>query len=298
MSYGVTYTVGGVTYNLTGPDAATGLDMHYIGALNLGGSPMHAITTRGALQQGLTRLDYRLDPRVITLAWVVYGNSLGEMTSQFDALNTIFNGSNKKAVLTFTRDDGSIRAIDCFYHGGLDNDIDPKLYQVRVPVQLLCPDPTFYDPSLIADNLFSGVQGTATSYPYVIPVTYGSAFNGATQVVYTGTAVSYPIIEVTGPINAGLSITNEATGDNITTSAAIPAGSTWRFDLRYGQKTVKNQSGVNQLPNITSGSDIATFALVPAPTVYGGVNNIILSGTGATSATAVNMYFFTRYQGM
>jgi hypothetical protein len=293
----VQYRIGGVTYNLSSYDPTTGIDMQYIGGLNLGGAPLHAITTRGALQQGDTMLDFRLDPRIITLIWYVSGNTLSALTAQLDKYHQIFAPSMTLGTLIITRDDGTVRAIDNYYIGGLDNDIDPKIYALRLPVQLRCPDPTWYDPSQQVVSMVSGVSGTPTPYPYVIPVTYGSALNQTVSVSYTGTWRSYPIIEATGPIT-GFSITNDSTGENISLSSAIPAGSTYRFDLRYGYKTVRDQTNVNKIATVTSGSDLATFSIESAPAVPGGVNALSISGTGGTAASAVSLYYYTRYHGI
>ena len=297
MSYIVQYRIGGVTYNLSSYDPTTEIDMQYIGGLNLGGAPLHAITTRGALQQGDTQLDFRLDPRIITLIWYVSGSTLSELISILDKYHQIFTPSMSLGTLIITRDDGTQRAIDCYYIGGLDNDIDPKIYALRLPVQLRCPDPTWYDPSQQVINMVSGVDGTPTPYPYVLPVTYGSALNLTKSVSYTGTWRSFPIIEATGPIT-GFSIINDSTGDTISLSSAIPAGSTYRFNLLYGNKTVFDQTGTNKIATVTSGSDLATFSIEAAPAVPGGTNSLTISGTGGTSASAVSLYYYTRYHGI
>ena len=297
MSYGVTYTIGGITYNLSGYDATTGIQMQYIGGLNLGGAPLHAITSRGALQQGDTQLDFRLDPRIITLAWAVHRDSLAELTDALDKYHQIFTPSNVLGRLTITRDNGTQRAIDCYYIGGLDDDIDPKTYSLRLPVQLRCPDPTWYDPTQQTVQMVNGVDGTPTPYPYIIPVTYGSALTQTVSVSYTGTWRSYPIIEATGPIT-GFSITNDSTGDSISLSSAIPAASTYRFNLLYGYKTVTDQTGANKIATVTSGSDLATFSIEAAPAVPGGTNSLTITGTGGTAASAVSLYYYTRYHGI
>lgn len=297
MSYSVQYRIGGVTYNLSDYDPTTGIDMQYIGGLNLGGAPLHAITSRGALQQGDTQLDFRLDPRIITLAWAVHRDTLAQLTDTLDKYHQIFTPSNVLGTLIITRDDGTIRAIDCYYIGGLDDDIDPKSYSIKLPVQLRCPDPTWYDPSINTVSLVNGANGTPTPYPYIIPVTYGSGLTQTVQTLYTGTWRSYPIIEATGPISS-FTLTNDSTGDNITLSSAIPAGTTYRIDLRYGYKTVTDQTGVNKISTVTSGSDLATFSIESAPAVLGGINTLSVSGSGGTSDSRVNLYYYTRYHGI
>lgn len=297
MSYAVSYTVGGVTYNLSGYDTTTGLSFDYVGGLNLGGAPLHAITSRGALQQGDTQLDFRLDPRIITLVWNVSGSTRLELTQQLDIFHQIFSPSMSLGTLTITRDDGTVRAIDCYYIGGLDDDIDPKMYSIKLPVQLRCPDPTWYDPELQISSLVAGVSGTPTPYPYIIPVTYGSGLGDPTQILYTGSWRSYPIIEVIGPVTS-LIIKNQSTTDILRLTSAIAAGDTYRFDLRYGYKTVTDQNGNNMISTLSSNSDITTFCIESAPAVQGGVNSFLCTGSGGSAATSITFYYYTRYHGI
>jgi hypothetical protein len=66
----------------------------------------------------------------------------------------------------------------------------------------------------------------------------------------------------------------------------------------YGYKTVTDDLGVNQIAAVTAASDLAIFAIVPAPQVLDGVNILTTVGTGTSTASATNLFYFNRYVGI
>jgi hypothetical protein len=66
----------------------------------------------------------------------------------------------------------------------------------------------------------------------------------------------------------------------------------------YGYKTVTDDLGVNQIAAVAAASDLATFAIVPAPQVLDGVNIITVVGTGTTGASATSIFYYNRYVGI
>jgi hypothetical protein len=134
--------------------------------------------------------------------------------------------------------------------------------------------------------------------PMLIPVTLGSASIATTATItYDGSAETYPIITCTGPIT-GLTITNNSTGDVIAFNAAIAAGRTYTINLQYGYKTVIDDLGANRYGEITAASTLATWNVAADPEAPGGVNTITIAGTGATSTSAVQLQYYTRYDGI
>lgn len=299
MAYSLTYTVGGTTYTLNGYDAITGLTFNYLGDQGFGLAPMHRITQRGPLQQGDTDVDFRLDPRVLQIPLYIDADSITAQYTIRNELLTIFSPSNIMGTLTVAND-SFVRSIDCYVLGGLTFDVDAKSgYGVRVVVQLRAPDPTWYDPTANVITLTPSIAGTAFAIPMAIPLTMGTAsINITTTVNYTGTWLSYPIITAVGPIT-GLSITNNTTGQVISLgSVAIGAGTTYTFDLRYGYKTVKTDTGVNKIADVTAASNLATFAIVNAPSAPSGVNSITITSSSSSSPAAVTLTYYTRFVGI
>jgi len=300
VPYTLTYTIQGTTYTLNGYDAVSGLTFGYLGDLGFGMAPLHRITQRGPLQQGDSDVDFRLDPRVLQLPFIITANTIAEHYTIRDKLLAIFSPSNVIGTLTITRPDGTQRAIATKILGGLSLDVDAKSgYSVKTIVQMRADDPTWYNP---VQNIIAGtpaIVGTPTPIPRLYPVTYGASgtISVNTSVAYAGTWNAYPNIVAVGPLNS-LVIQNTSTGDTITLTTNIAAGTTYIFDLRYGYKTVVNQAGANVLSNVSAASNLATFNLAPMPQVIGGVNNIQITATGGTSTSAVSMTYYDRFIGV
>ena len=298
MTYSITYTTNTKTYQLNGTDPITGYQFNYQGDGGFGLAPLHRITQRGTFQQGDFDTDFRLDPRVLSLPLLVMASDLSDHYQKRDAILKIFSPSNSAATLTITAG-AFVRSITVVTLGGLTFDHVPGAgYDIRFIVQLRAADPTWYDPTGSTVSTSSAIAGTPTPYPKPYPVPYGvSALSGSTQISYNGSWLTYPIITATGPIT-GLLITNQSTGALISVPGTIPAGRTWTFNLLYGYKTVTDDLGVNQIAAVTAASDLATFAILPAPGVLDGVNIITVTGTGTTGASATNLFYFNRYVGV
>jgi hypothetical protein len=292
MAYSITYTTAGVTYNLNGNNAGLGVYINFLGDQGFGMAPMQRITQRGPLQQGDTDVGYRLDPRIVQLPLLVEAMTMDAGYTARKALLKIFTPANGAGILRVTTDLYD-RAILVVPMGGLDFNQDPQSgYHIRTVVQLRAADPTWYDPTIVNAAQTPTITGTPTPVPLTIPWTAGSSsINSTLNFTYDGDFISYPIISVTGPIT-DLLITHTTTGYTIGVTGTITAGDTWTFDLRYGQKTVTDQTGANKIANLTSGSSLADFAFIL------GANTITVTGTTTTSASTVNITYYTRYTGV
>jgi hypothetical protein len=300
VPYTLTYSIQGTTYTLNGYDVVSGLTFNYLGDLGFGMAPLHRITQRGPLQQGDSDVDFRLDPRVLQLPFIFTANTMAEHYAIRDKVLAIFSPSNVIGTLTITRPDGTQRAIATKILGGLSLDVDSKSgYGVKTIVQMRADDPTWYNPTQTTIAGTSAIVGTPTPIPRLYPVTYGASgtINVNTSVTYSGTWNAYPNIVAVGPLNS-LIIQNTSTGDIITLTANIAAGTTYIFDLRYGFKTVVDQLGANVLANISATSNLATFNLAPMPQVIGGINTISITATGGTSASSVTLTYNDRFIGV
>jgi len=274
--------------------------VHYLGDENYGMAPLHMITSRSPVQNGDTTLDFRLDPRIIQIPLLIECETLQEQYDQRNYLLSIFKPSNTDSYLIVTYPDGRERVITTRVLGGLDFNMEPSAgYSIRAVVKLRCSDPTWYNPDQYTLPLVT-ISGTATAYPKVYPTTYGTTtFGGSFQIIYAGTWLSYPIITVTGPVT-NFSIINTTSNQNITLVAGtvIGAATTLRFDLSYGLKTVTDQTGANRIGLVDSNSELAQFAIFPAPDVSNGINNLIVAGTGTTTASSVYLSYYDRFIGI
>ena len=292
MTYTITYTTGGTTFNLNGYDAVSGITYNYQGDQGFGLAPMHRITQRGPMQHGDSDVDFRLDPRIMQLPIVAITTSIDDYYTARGRLLSVFSPSNVVGTLTVTTSTWS-RSIDVKVLGGMAFDTDPQVgYTLRAVIQLRADDPTWYDANPLTINGSSGIAGTPTAYPVVYPRTYGTAnINATTTYSYDGTWLSYPVITATGPIT-GLVITNNTTGQVITTTGSIAAGRTYTYDLRYGKKTVYDDLGNNQIATVASSSNLATWAIVT------GTNSISITASSSSSPAAVIITYYTRFVGI
>ena len=292
MTYTITYTTGGATFNLNGYDAVSGITYNYQGDQGFGLAPMHRITQRGPMQHGDSDVDFRLDPRIMQLPIVAITTSIDDYYTARGRLLSVFSPSNVVGTLTVTTSTWS-RSIDVKVLGGMAFDTDPQVgYTLRAVIQLRADDPTWYDANPLTINGSSGIAGTPTAYPVVYPRTYGTAnINATTTYTYDGTWLSYPVITATGPIT-GLVITNNTTGQVITTTGSIAAGRTYTYDLRYGKKTVYDDLGNNQIATVASSSNLATWAIVT------GTNSISITASSSSSPAAVIIAYYTRFVGI
>lgn len=280
----------------------SGATMYVTGAVNWGIAPLHRITQRGPFQEGDTDIDYRLDPRVINLPLVVPGDSYDSMMNNREKVAAMFRPGNDIATLRHTLNENSfpsfqiVRCIDVKV-AGATMDTTPTDFNVRAVLQLRADDPTWYDPTQ-KPIMLSGVQyGTPTPYPKPYGVPYGAtSINNNYQLAYYGTVVSYPVLECVGPLT-GLVIA-DGLGHQITFDDPIPAGETYFIDLRYGQKTVYDNNGVNKFSALNISSDIVNWGLYPESSFLGGYQVIGVSATGTDSNSAVYMYYNVRYVGI
>ena len=292
MSYAITYSINGTVFGLNGYDSVTGLTFNYQGDQGFGLAPMHRITQRGPMQQGDSDVDFRLDPRILQLPIFVNTTSIDEYYAARGRLLEIFSPSNTTARLSVTTSTWT-RTIDVKVLGGMSFDADAKAgYSLGTVIQLRADDPTWYDATPHSISGAAGIAGTPTAYPVVYPRTYGTAnINATTVYTYDGTWLTYPVITALGPIT-GLVITNNTTGQVITTTGSIAAGRTYTYDLRYGKKTVYDDLGNNQIATVVASSNLASWAIVV------GVNSISISASASASPAAVSIVYYTRFVGI
>lgn len=152
MAFTLQVIRGATTYNISAgqPIALEDLD-------DVGGASVRVLEERGPFQDGASHLDYRLEPRVMTLRLNVVGSSASALDGHRDTLNAMFKPVRGVPILLrFTRDDGEIRQIDCQRVGPLNIPLH-KLERPgnlhRAVVQLRAADPLFYDPTELEEDL-------------------------------------------------------------------------------------------------------------------------------------------------
>lgn len=280
---------GGTTYNLS-----DGSLSWIVSDDGLGMSPSHRILERGPLQDGVSDLGFRLDQRLISLVLGTQATNLAGLYNNRESLLEIFNPyfggqtstSSNPMQLRWVLDNGKTYQIDCFYAGQMSlPSSDRKGFQQNVAVQFICPDPTFYNPTILH------YTGAAAS---------GSGGFGINVSPLLGSAPTRFVLKLTST-----SIT--ATGSNfyiahqepplgyigesgITLNTTITNGLV--VDTRYGHLTVVDGSGTNLMPYVSyypSTSSLVDFKFI---------NGLSTSFLGVfTGSCTYDLYFYSRYVG-
>lgn len=271
-----------------------------IGIDGIAAPPVARITERGPLQHGESDLGFRLRPRRIALALMVRGGSDADWFARRNALMSIFRSSDNPLQLRIANGE-MVRQIDCYLSGVMEmspeTGISPRWQ--KVGIELLAPDPTWYDP--VGNTItFRLGGGGLLAIPLAVPMQVGaSAIDSAIQVAYSGTWDAYPIITLQGPMISPV-IVNQTTGDKLDfTGTVINAGDSYVVDCRYGYKTVTRTSdGANRVRDLTNDSNLATFRIGAHPDVPGGYNSIRVQASGLTTASVIYIQYNTRYVGV
>jgi len=265
-----------------------------------GGPPIRRITDRGPLQDGDSDLDFRLEPLTWPLGLRIYAADAAAQYDSRTTLRRIFRPSRVPIKMRWTLENGDVRQIDCHVSGKLAFASGQQDgFSQRCVVPLRAADPTWYDPTIQATTFGVGGGTSAFTVPVAVPVGVGAATVDQTRAIaYAGTWRSYPIIQVTGPINS-LVITNNTTGDKLDfTGYNISAGAGITIDCRPGVKTIIDTASANVIDKLSDDSDLATFALEADADAPGGVNSIRVTGSSATSATEIYFSYYNRYEGV
>jgi hypothetical protein len=276
-------------------DGTYGLLVGYDG---WGQSPSNRISSQGPQQHGSTDEGQFLQPRFGTLLFLVPNTELSDMYDAREPLLELFHPDNSLA-LKWDLDKG-IRYFDCFYSGDLTMPWKPNSWgNLRVAITLKCPDPTCYDPTVNVDT-WIGSSGTSFQVPWVVPTFVGGSTIDQNKVIqYAGTWFEYPEITIDGPITDPV-ITNLENNYKLDfTGLTLGLNESRIIDLRYAYKTVLDESGGNQIQDLTSDSDLATWRLERKRVYDTSRNNTVhVSATGVSSSTRVLVRWKERHVGL
>jgi hypothetical protein len=195
--------------------------------------------------------------------------------------------------------DGSKKDIGVFINQGpAFGEQDPEGSERNAVVESVrwyCPDPIFFDPEQVC------VEWTvANTQQLVFPITFPILFSGiiidnTISVPYAGTWMTYPSIEITGPLSGAI-INQLTTGEALQVLYNISNGEILTISLEFGNKTVESSIYGNRIGSVTG--DIATFHIAAEPEAPLGVNSIqVIGGNALVGTTAVRLAYYKKYIG-
>lgn len=279
-----------------------------------GTPPIDYITERGPFQDGATVKDFFLTPRTIQLLirqrycnrddwWTGRGTLLDAIRPNRQVTPTAaLPGQLIRRLST-----GDRRALDVFIAEGPR--YEPRQagrwdeWSFQEMLRFVAFDPVVYDPDEEEVTVASGVVAELVfpitfDVPGLGEIIFGREDIDVTQnVTYVGTWLSYPIIEITGPLE-NPRVDNLTTGEHVELDYNVPPHRMVTIDLRYGFKTVADDLGTNLIGTVTTDSDLATFHIAAEPEAPGGVNQIQLRGLNGNANSQMALHYFTRYFGI
>lgn len=283
-------------------DLSDKVKMIHLGQSGFGLPNLQRLTDTGPNMVGLADLGYKINERTIQLALMTLSdNTVSDYFARREELAYIFSPRDRPIVLRwkYQRNNEDVtRDIYAFYTGGLELDSSDKSAFIshKVAVNLICPDPLWFNPEASAYVFSLGISGNQMTIPLNVAWNVGASTLNATAVIqYAGTFRANPIINITGPIT-DLKIVNSTTGKKIQFSGTIPSGQTWVVDTRQDRQTVLYGT-TNKISTLTDDSDLS-FAIEPKPTVANGENVITVTGTSGTSATQISLQYNEKFIGL
>ena len=268
---------------------------------NYGMPPIEYQTRRGYKQDGATVLDYQLGVRAMTVNLVQGGRCTRKKYWQYRDSLIDFLRPNRGGPLTLElrRAGNTRRAITVYADGPqfAPESPDTNHFDIDETITLTAYDPIWYDPTQNTVS-FNGVAASQLVFPATFPISFSpDGVTFTTNVTYTGTYVSYPVITITAPYNSCL-IENVTTG--VRFSFNIPLTSGQRIvTLTPGSQSIVDASGVDKFSELADDSNLVDFNLRPSPQVSGGTNQLRATMTGASIGTsAFSVRYFTKYIGI
>ena len=255
----------------------------------LGLPPSHDITERGPSQHGDTYIDFRLDPRYITLVLGVTGTGYSNLLTKVRNLTSLVKHRNTVIPIRFTTDIGDQRLINVVYREGLTLPLSVEgSYHYRMGIELKASDPVFSASSATTSTYDVDVGDDFFVVPTPVPTQMGQSFLDKTaDITYDGTWRVFPTIRINGPITDCV-IDNLTTDEKLDfTGTEIASTDYYDVDCTYPNKTVQNSASANKAADLTDDSDLVTFHLEADPDSASGINSMRVRGRSITSETSV-----------
>jgi hypothetical protein len=267
---------------------------------DLGGIPHTNLLTKAPFQRGKTWIDTDLEDRTISFDLSLIGATRDIVESLIQTVETAFNPVLGEGTLRVTTAAGTYRDIYAVLaDDGLSfssaRDGKGKTLQ-KVTVELLCADPTFFDPSSVSTAFQAYISLPLFYLPtnsrnFVIPPTGGFviAVVGSKQTLTNAGNVATPIsVVMTGGL-VNPRVTNYTTSEYLEVSTTITAAQQLAINTAFNSRTV-TIDGVNAFQYVDLDS---TFWYLQA-----GENLVGFSADSQSGTPTMTLVYNHRYIGV
>jgi hypothetical protein len=278
----------------------TGSDFKLLAYGNLGAPPTNYITRKGYKQNGVTEVDFLLNPRSITVD--LWSSPTADRQTYWDNRKELhdFLRPNRNGPLTFTlrTTNGNLRSIIVRADPGMMFPPQPSNndWALQESFDFICFDPTFFNSAQV-DLIFTTASQLQLVFPITFPISFGTSDELLSSGIinYAGTWKSYPVITLIGPYSRAV-IANVTTGKAIFMSVPILAGEERIIDLTPGAQSITDANGVNKFSDLGVGSNLIEFALLPDPEVPDGQQEITIQLVGGVNGVSgASLTYYERY---
>lgn len=274
-------------------------DNRFLLYIGYGAPPINYITQRGYKQHGETKLDYLLDPRILTIEFwkkpacdrVTYWQNRAAL---HDLLRPNRGGSLE---LTLTIPDGSQRSIlldptpGAVFNTSQQEDNNWEIDEV---LDFIAFNPVWYNPSITVTAVAQDTDQELV-FPITFPIMFGpGGVTYSTTITYVGNWQTYPIMTITGPYTS-LTLTNTVTGAVITLEVPIGVSQSRILDLTPGAISIVDENGVSAFGDLGEDSNLVDFTIEPHPIAPNGNNEIRAMIVGATPDTTFTIKYQDRW---
>ena len=262
------------------------------------------LSDKGPNQHGRTVRDYRAQERTITLKQYERGckrldwwQNIGDLIDAIRPNRSSTAVSGKLLIIDPNNDEFEINArILTGPDGNWDGAGSLVPTDADESLKFLCPDPFWRNPT--SDVVVFTITVTTSCLDRCLPGCIGGSgiINNSTDITYTGTWDGDQItINLFGPMVSPV-IQNVTTGKTIKVGYTIAPLEVVSISITPDQTTVANNNGKNLIGTIQDVSDLVTFFLATkSDLTTTGVNTIRVTTSGATTASAISIEYFTRF---
>lgn len=256
-------------------------------------------------QDGVTPIDFRLEPRSITMTLRRQGKNRFEYFEIREELIDVFRLNRQTSVGEFVPSvlrkklpNGDIRDINVYLETGLLFEaIGTGEFEGNAVIEVVkffCPDPVYFNPTAIQETIsFEAI--TDLIFPVEAPIAFGGGGTETDTIAYSGNYRSFPTIIINGPAR-NPTIINLITGKKIELNFIIGVGDTITVVITNSAITITDAGGVER-PGILSEDSDPDFAIVPAPLAPLGVNSISASASSTSGVTSFLFNYLDRHYG-